>query len=387
MSLFLKYRNTTNGLDIYRNCAIADRVKTGITGIMQTTENQMKSRAIALGVISAILVSIPSFGKVTAAVAAPKDFEPEEKITMEVYRSANPAVVTIKTTTSTGSGSIITPEGLVITNEHVIRDAKNGNVQIINTEGKTYNGQVLTVDRKNDLALVRILSSNISSDRFPTLSFADRDRILVGQKVFAIGSPFGLSGTLTTGILSRVAQNGDLQTDARLNPGNSGGPLLNSRSEIIGVNRAIFSPDGRSNTGIGFAINAAIAKEFITRSAAFTQPIATSNRTASLPNPQTRLSSSVPSQIAASPSIASNPSAERHQLGVILNPANLTVYEVHPNSLASRMGLQRGDRFVSLNGTLISNTKQITDYLDRRPAVALLTVARSTGVTNYQIKF
>jgi serine protease Do len=345
----------------------------------------MKTRAIALSVITALLVSIPSFGRVAAVSAAPKDFEPEEKITMEVYRSANPAVVTIKTTNSTGSGSIITPEGLVITNEHVIRDAKNGLVKIINTEGKTYNGQVLTIDRKNDLALVRINSS----DRFPTLVFADRENILVGQKVFAIGSPFGLSGTLTTGILSRVATNGDLQTDARLNPGNSGGPLLNSRGEMIGVNKAILSPDGRSNSGIGFATSAPIAKEFLTRSAAIIKP----NTVASLPSSQTKPAPALSSQT-ISPAIASAQTApqtarltERPQLGVILNPASLTVYEVRPNSLASLMGLQRGDRLVGLNGAPISDAKQIVDYLAQRPSTAILTVARNTGITNYQIKF
>ncbi|MEA5479996.1 trypsin-like peptidase domain-containing protein [Pseudanabaena galeata UHCC 0370] len=341
----------------------------------------MKPKAIALSVITALLISIPSFGRVTTVSAAPKDFEPEEKITMEVYRSANPAVVTIKAANSTGSGSIITPEGLVITNEHVIRDAKNGQVRIINTEGKTYNGQVLTVDRKNDLALVRINSS----DRFPTLVFADRENILVGQRVFAIGSPFGLSGTLTTGILSRVATNGDLQTDARLNPGNSGGPLLNSRGEMIGVNKAILSPDGRSNTGIGFAISAPIAKEFLTRSAALIKP----NTVASLPSSQTK---SVPalSPQTKTPAIASAQTArltERPQLGVILNPASLTVYEVRPNSLASLMGLKRGDRLIGLNGAPLSDAKQIVDYLAQRPSVALLTVARTTGITNYQIKF
>ncbi len=359
-----------------RNCAIATLVKTARTRIIQTAEKDMKTRAIALSLISAILVSIPSFSK--AASAAPSDFGSDEKITMEVYRSANPAVVTIKTATSTGSGSIISPDGLVITNEHVIRDAKNGLVRIINNDGKTYNGQVLTIDRKNDLALVRIATS----DRFPTLAFAERENILVGQKVFAIGSPFGLSGTLTTGILSRVATDGDLQTDARLNPGNSGGPLLNSRGEMIGVNKAILSPDGRSNTGIGFATSAPTAKEFITRSAALVQPKAI----ASLPNAPIKTSPAIAPKTAA-PAIASMPLTERPQLGVILNPASLTVYEVRPNSLASRMGLQRGDRLVSLNGAPLSDAKQIVDYLAQRPSVALLTVARNTSITNYQIKF
>jgi serine protease Do len=341
----------------------------------QTT---MKSTAIALSLVSAILVSIPSFSKASLA-ATPKDFDPEEKITMEVYRSSNPAVVTIKTTTSTGSGSIITPEGLVITNEHVIREAKNGNVKIINTDGKTYDGKVLTIDRKNDLALVKI----ISSDRFSALSFADQGSILVGQKVFAIGSPFGLSGTLTTGILSRVASNGDLQTDARLNPGNSGGPLLNSHGEIIGVNKSILSPDGRSNTGIGFATSAPIAKEFINRSANFI-PTKTSPNIATLPNPQSTITASVSPQ-SAIVSVAP-PATERHLLGVVLTNS-LTIYEVRPNSLASRMGLQKGDRLVSLNGTPISDAKQIINYLSQRPSEALLTVARNTGITNYQIKF
>lgn len=333
----------------------------------------MKSRAITLSILSALLISIPSFSK--AASAAPKDFEPEEKITMEVYRAANPAVVTIKTSTSTGSGSIMTPDGLVITNEHVIRDAKNGNVRIINSEGKTYSGQVVTTDRKNDLALVKIASS----DRFPSLSFADRDSILVGEKVFAIGSPFGLSGTLTTGILSRIAADGDLQTDARLNPGNSGGPLLNSRGEIIGVNKAILSPDGRSNTGIGFAISAPIAKEFMTRSAAIAQP----NKIASL------TSASSPTPAITLPTSPTSPTktGDRKQLGVILNPNSLTVYAVNPNSLASRMGLQRGDRLIGLNGAPLSDAKQIVDYLAQNPSSALLSVARNTGITNYQIKF
>ena len=340
----------------------------------------MKSRAIALSLLSALLISIPSFSKISAASAAPKDFDPEEKITMEVYRSANPAVVTIKTNTSTGSGSIISPDGLVITNEHVIREAKNGAVKIINSDGKTYNGQVLTIDRKNDLALVRISSS----DRFSSLTFADRDGILVGQKVFAIGSPFGLSGTLTTGILSRVATNGDLQTDARLNPGNSGGPLLNSRGEIIGVNKAILSADGRSNSGIGFATSAINTKEFINRSASLIQPN-TANKIANLsPNSQSSNSAAISPQITI-PS-RTIPSSDRPLLGVVLTN-NLSVYEVRPNSLASRIGLQRGDRLVSLNGAPISNAKQIIDYLAQRPSVALLTVARSTGVTSYQIKF
>jgi S1-C subfamily serine protease len=344
----------------------------------------MKVKAIALSLVSAILVSIPSFSKVAAVSAAPKDFEAEEKVTMEIYRSANPAVVTIKTTTSTGSGSIINPEGLVITNEHVIRDAKNGSVRVINNEGKTYNGQVLTIDRKNDLALVRI----VSSDRFPSLPFADRENILVGQKVFAIGSPFGLSGTLTTGILSRVANDGDLQTDARLNPGNSGGPLLNSRGEIIGVNKAILSADGRSNSGIGFATSATNAKEFITRSAAIIQP-SNASKTAIVPNSQNPIASSIAPSVAPRTTIVPSTSTAtaRPQLGIILNPASLTIYEVRPNSLASRVGLQRGDRLVSLNGTTISDPKQIVDCLAQRPATVVLTVARNTGLTNYQIKF
>ncbi len=325
----------------------------------------MKSKAIALGILSALMVSIPSLSKSIPDAADAQNLVFSEKSTTDVYRAANPAVVTIRTNSGNGSGSIISADGLVLTNEHVIRSAANGNVRVITAEGKTYNGQVLTVDRRNDLALVRILSS----DRFPSLQLADQNSALVGQQVFAIGSPFGLAGTLTTGILSRVAPNGDLQTDARLNPGNSGGPLLNSRGEIIGINKAILSPDGRSNTGIGFATGANAAKEFISRSASAIQR--SPSNIAAAPIPQTP-----------------NPSASnaRPQLGVILDIASLTVQEVRPNSLASRMGLQRGDRLIGLNGTPISNAQQLATYFSQRPALTQLSIARNRSIINYQIR-
>jgi len=331
----------------------------------------MKAKAITLSIISALLVSIPSIGNiapVTANVTTnSRSFESEEKAATDVYRKANPAVVTIRTGSGNGSGSIIAPNGLVITNEHVIRSARNGRVSVITADGKTYDGTVLTTDRRNDLALVRINSR----ERFPSLSFADRNSILVGQNVFAIGSPFGLSGTLTTGILSRVAPNGDLQTDARLNPGNSGGPLLNTRGEIIGVNKAIISPDGRSNTGIGIATSAVAAREFLTRSASIIQANP-ANPVASLPNVSEPSSSQTPS---------------RPQLGVTLNPANLIIHDVRPNSMASRMGLRQGDRLIGLNGAPIRDAQQLINYLSQRPSTVLLSVARNRGITNYRIRF
>lgn len=218
----------------------------------------MKSERLLLCAASLCLLGTPALGSVLTPpvlAQAPND----EQTSIDVYRLVNPAVVLISTGRSSGSGSIVSPEGLVLTNEHVVRGARGGRVSVSTNTGDRYIGQVIATDRQNDLALVRLETT----DRLPTVRLSDSEGIQVGQRVFAIGSPFGLSGTLTTGILSRIARNGDLQTDAALNPGNSGGPLLNSRGELVGVNKAILSPDGRGNTGIGFATSAIIAREFI----------------------------------------------------------------------------------------------------------------------------
>lgn len=187
--------------------------------------------------------------------------DPEEDINVRVYQAASPAVVAIATDTGNGSGSIISPDGLVLTNAHVVSGAETVTVKL--ADGQEYEGEVIAYGEGGlDLAAVRIRADRRD---FPTVAVADPDTVEVGQRAFAIGSPFGLQGTFTTGIISRLDQDrGLIQTDAAINPGNSGGPLLNSRGQLIGVNSAIFSPTtGSGNVGIGFAIAANRVDSFL----------------------------------------------------------------------------------------------------------------------------
>lgn len=196
---------------------------------------------------------------------------PEEKVNISIYQKASPAVVNISSTTlamdvfanvipeeGTGSGMILTPDGYILTNAHVVESAQRLEVMLLN--GKTYPAKLIGGEVSKDVALLKI---DPGADKLPTLEIGDSDHLQVGQMVYAIGNPFGLNSTLTTGVISSLgrtlkAQNGRLiegviQTDAAINPGNSGGPLLNSSGQVIGINTAIFSPSG-SSAGIGFTI-------------------------------------------------------------------------------------------------------------------------------------
>ena len=156
---------------------------------------------------------------------------------------------------SLGSGVLVDPSGIIVTNNHVIRDADE--VKIALADGREFECKILLKDERSDLAVLKINSG----EQFPTLSLADSDAIEVGDLVLAIGNPFGVGQTTTSGIISALARNqvgvSDfgffIQTDAAINPGNSGGALLNMSGEVIGINTAIFSKSGGS-VGIGFAI-------------------------------------------------------------------------------------------------------------------------------------
>ncbi len=161
-----------------------------------------------------------------------------------------------------GSGIIIRSDGIILTNHHLVQDARKVTVNF-DEKAKTI-ATVLASDPKTDLAIIKVNSEK----PLPTLSFGDSDQIQVGDWTMAIGNPFGLNHTITSGIVSAVGR-GQLgmldiedfiQTDAAINPGNSGGPLLNSKGEMIGINTAIFSENG-GFVGIGFAIPSKIAKQ------------------------------------------------------------------------------------------------------------------------------
>jgi len=164
---------------------------------------------------------------------------------------------------SLGSGFIIAPDGEILTNNHVVENADEIIVRLDN--GKEYKATLLGKDAKTDIALLRI--DNVADLKAVTLG--DSDRLRVGEWVMAIGNPFGLDHTVTSGIVSAKgrfigAGNYDdyIQTDAAINPGNSGGPLLNLRGEVVGINSAIFSRTG-GNIGIGFAVPINLAKELV----------------------------------------------------------------------------------------------------------------------------
>jgi putative serine protease PepD len=194
---------------------------------------------------------------------------PDEQNNIDIYKSAHLATVNITSTVyqqtfffevypskDTGSGFLIDGDGRILTNNHVIADATR--IEVTLPDQSHYKARLLDRDPINDLALLKI----VLKKPLPFLRLGDSDAVQVGQKVLAIGNPFGLDGTLTTGIVSSIGRDikeengrelqGLLQTDAAINPGNSGGPLLDSRGSVIAINTAIYGPNG--NIGIGFAM-------------------------------------------------------------------------------------------------------------------------------------
>ena len=191
-------------------------------------------------------------------------FDKEEKSIIDLYEKINPAIVCVDSQISDGiscgTGCIINKNGLILTSAHVIEDGDNVVVTIYN--GQDYNAKVVKrFGEKKDIALLKIEPTF----ELKTVKFGDSEKVKVGQKVLAIGNPFGFNGTLTQGIISRIDYvKNRIQTDAAINPGSSGGPLLNNKGEIIGINQAIYNPDNNiSNIGIGFAIPINSIKEYL----------------------------------------------------------------------------------------------------------------------------
>ena len=209
----------------------------------------------------------------TAAELAAHDanLTEDESINVRVYREAAPAVANILTKATeydffmdpvpvegAGSGFLIDEKGYVLTNYHVVGDAQE--IQVILGDQSRYPAKFIGADQRNDVALIKI---DTKGKHIPALPLGDSASLQVGQKVLAIGNPFGFQSTLTTGVISalgRTVQTSQttfideaIQTDAAINRGNSGGPLINSRGEVIGINSAIYTPTG-TTAGIGFAI-------------------------------------------------------------------------------------------------------------------------------------
>ncbi|MGA2887159.1 MAG: trypsin-like peptidase domain-containing protein [Terracidiphilus sp.] len=213
--------------------------------------------------------------ELTEAEASPA-YDAEEQNNIAIYKRVLPSVVNITSTNlvfnffygtvpqqGQGSGFILDKAGHVLTNFHVVENANRG-VEVMLSNKHRYAAKVVGTDRVHDLALLQIEAPNLE----PVI-LADSGGLAVGQKVYAIGNPFGLNGTMTRGIISSIRSikgsegapiEDAIQTDAAINPGNSGGPLLNSRGEVIGINTMIASNGADQSSGIGFAIPINTAK-------------------------------------------------------------------------------------------------------------------------------
>ncbi|KPL16289.1 MAG: hypothetical protein AMJ92_12995 [candidate division Zixibacteria bacterium SM23_81] len=204
----------------------------------------------------------------------------DEENNISIYRRVGPGVVNITSVVlerdfffnpipreGAGSGSIIDDSGHILTNYHVIRDSRK--LEVTLSDGSKWPARFVGSDPDNDLAVIKI---DAPKEKLTVISMGDSSQLQIGQKVLAIGNPFGLRQTLTTGIISSLGRSirseagtmieDVIQTDAAINPGNSGGPLLDSKGRIIGINSAIISPTGAS-VGIGFAIPVNIAKRIL----------------------------------------------------------------------------------------------------------------------------
>jgi serine protease Do len=243
-----------------------------------------------------------------------------------------------RTERSLGSGVVIRPDGYILTNEHVV--LQSGKVQIQLADDRKLNARLVGADSDSDLAVLKVDEAK----SLPHLPLGTSDDLMIGETVIAIGNPFGLSHTVTTGVVSAVNRSlntGErtyydfIQTDASINPGNSGGPLLNIKGDLIGINTAIY---GKAQ-GIGFAIPISrarrIVEELISHGAVDSPWIGIATQT-------------------LTPELASHFSL-REKRGVIIRA-------VEPESPAARAGLQRGDVMLALDGRPVVSSE---DYLQR----------------------
>ncbi len=247
------------------------------SSVKSTADTGVTTRVSAPAAIAPTPTALPANARV--------QFDQDEMVLVNLYERANPAVVSIANeqnsrqglqTAGSGSGFIVSADGYIITNNHVVDQADR--VDVTFADGSTMRATVVGTDRYSDLALLKVEKSDL-----PFVELANSDDVKVGQRVIAIGNPFGLNGTMTEGIISakgRTLPEGDpngtgnysnpsiLQTDAAINPGNSGGPLLDTAGRVVGVNTAIRSTGNSisgqpSNSGIGFAVPSNTVKRVI----------------------------------------------------------------------------------------------------------------------------
>ena len=297
----------------------------------------------------------------------------DEQNNIEVYKSLSPGVAFITSTSyqqdywggvqegkGSGSGSVIDPQGHILTNYHVIEGAQKLTISL--GGDKVYPAKVVGGDPDTDLAVIQI---DVPKEGLTIIPFSDSDKLAVGQKVLAIGNPFGLDRTLTTGVISGLQRpirsvpvqgspegrviEGAIQTDASINPGNSGGPLLDKYGKMIGINSQILSRSGGS-VGVGFAIPVNIAKRVVPQLIQFGEVR------------RPKLGASTPSVSDLLQRGYSFPVAE-----------GLLVYQVLPGGSAERAGIRGissngdlGDIIISIDGQKTNDTDDLDRVLDKK---------------------
>jgi serine protease Do len=285
---------------------------------------------------------------------------PQEEFFEELFGGPRERAETVQ---SLGSGVIIDASGIIVTNDHVIRGASA--IHVVLADGRQLEAEVIGADADNDLAVLKVQSKAA----LPTAHLGTSSDLMIGETVIAIGSPFGLAKTVTTGVVSAINRsfkagghtyNDFVQTDAAINPGNSGGPLLNVDGDVIGINTAIFA----SGQGIGFAIPADNVRRIVEELQHYGKVrlawvgVETQNLT---------------------PHAASALGWDRHY-GVV-------VATVDAQSPAEKAGLMRGDILAELGGAQIQNSEDFTSRLHAYPARSTftLTVNRHGQTINLQV--
>jgi S1-C subfamily serine protease len=331
--------------------------------------------------------------ELTEAHAAP-EYDSEEQNNIAVYKRVLPSVVNITSTTlvfnffygavpqqGQGSGFILDKAGHVLTNYHVVANANRG-VEVQLSNKHKYSAKVIGSDRVHDLALLQIDAPNLEA-----VTLADSSGLSVGQKVYAIGNPFGLTGTMTRGIISSIRSirgsegapiEDAIQTDAAINPGNSGGPLLNSRGEVIGINTMIASNGAEQSSGIGFAIPINTAKAVL----------ADLTRYGKVKRPSLGIVS-----FAIGPDLA-------EQMGLAADYGVL-IQKVIPGGAAERAGLKGGneqaylgnqpimiggDLIVAIDGQQVTDPQDISAIMDRHQAGDTVSVSIVRGRRQITLK-
>jgi S1-C subfamily serine protease len=331
--------------------------------------------------------------ELTQAQAAP-EFDSEEQNNIAVYKRVLPSVVNITSTSlvfnffygpvpqqGQGSGFILDKAGHILTNFHVVEGANRG-VEVQLSNKHRYSAKVVGTDKTHDLALLKIDATNLEA-----VTLADSSQLSVGQKVFAIGNPFGLAGTMTRGIISSIRQvrgaegapiEDAIQTDAAINPGNSGGPLLNSRGEVIGINTMIASNGAEQSSGIGFAIPINTAKAVLADLTRYGKVRRPSLGIVSYP---------------IGPDLA-------EQMGLNAD-SGVLIQKVIPGGAADRAGLRGGneqayvgntpimlggDLIVAIDGQEVTDPQDISAIMDKHQAGDTITVTVMRGRRKMEIK-